>query len=85
MGYYICNLSFLKKVSPTHTHLSISIDKFLKPYNLLFLESESFIKVNLQIQSETPHLKPELKLKTQSESQKLKRSKNYNFPCPLKF
>ena len=39
----ICHLSFLKKLSPTHTHPLISICEFLKPYNWLFLEFESFV------------------------------------------
>ena len=38
-------MSFLKKLSPTHTHPLISIHEFLKPYKLLFLEFESFVKV----------------------------------------
>ena len=40
----ICHLSFLKKCSPTHTHSLICIHEFLKPYNWLFLEFESFVK-----------------------------------------
>ena len=34
---YICHLSFLKKLSPNHTHPLISIHKFLKPYEFYFL------------------------------------------------
>ena len=41
---FICHLSFLKKLSPIHTHPLISICEFLKPYKLLFLEFESFVK-----------------------------------------
>ena len=41
---FICHLSFLKKLSPIHTHPLISIHEFLKPYELLCLEFESFIK-----------------------------------------
>ena len=41
---FICHLSFLKKLSPTHTPPLISICEFLKPYNLLFLKFESFVK-----------------------------------------
>ena len=40
----ICHLSWLKKLSPTHTHPLISIREFLKPYQLLFFELESLIK-----------------------------------------
>ena len=41
---FICHLSWFKKLSPTHTHPLISIYEFSKPYKLLFLEFESFIK-----------------------------------------
>ena len=41
---FICHLSFIKKLFPTHTHALISICEFLKPYELLFLELESFVK-----------------------------------------
>ena len=41
---FICHLSWLKKLSPTHTHPFISICEFLKPYKLLFFELESLIK-----------------------------------------
>ena len=34
----ICYLSWLEKLSPTHTHPLISIREFLKPYELLFFE-----------------------------------------------
>ena len=44
LNNFICHLSFLKKLSSTHTHPPISICEFLKPYELLFLEFESFIK-----------------------------------------
>ena len=39
-----CHLSFLKKLSGTHKHHLISICEFLKPYKLLFLKFESFVK-----------------------------------------
>ena len=41
---FISHLSWLKKLSPTHTHPIISIHEFLKPYELLFFELESVIK-----------------------------------------
>ena len=41
---FICHLSWLEKLSPTHTHTLISICEFLKPYKLLFFELESLIK-----------------------------------------
>ena len=44
LNNFICHLSWLKKLSPTHTHPLISIHEFLKPYNWLFLEFESFVK-----------------------------------------
>ena len=44
LNNFICHLSFLKKLFPTHTHPLISIHEFLKPYDWLFLEFESFIK-----------------------------------------
>ena len=34
----------LRKISLTHTHPLISICEFSKPYELLFIELESFIK-----------------------------------------
>ena len=40
-------MSFLKKLSLTHTHLLISIGEFSKPYELLFLEFESFVKCDV--------------------------------------
>ena len=40
---FISYLSFLKKLSPTHTHPAISIHEFSKPYKLFFLEFDSFI------------------------------------------
>ena len=36
----MCHLSWLGKLSPTHTHPLISICEFLKPYELLFFEFE---------------------------------------------
>ena len=44
LNIFMCHLSFLKKLSPTHTHPLISIHEFLKPCELLFLEFESFVK-----------------------------------------
>ena len=44
LSNFICNLSWLKKLPPNHTHPLISIHKFSKPYKLLFLDFESFIK-----------------------------------------
>ena len=41
---FICHLSWRKKLSPTHAHPLISICEFLKPYELLFIEFESFVK-----------------------------------------
>ena len=46
---FICHLSWPRKLSPTHTYPLISICEFLKPYNLLFLEFESFIKYKIWI------------------------------------
>ena len=40
-------LPFLKKLSPYYTHPHISICEFLKPYELLFLEFESFVKCKI--------------------------------------
>ena len=39
----ISDLSFFEKLSPNHTHPPISILELLKPYELLFLEFESFV------------------------------------------
>ena len=44
LNNFICHLSFLKKPSPNDTHPLISIHESLKPYELLFLEFESFVK-----------------------------------------
>ena len=41
---FICHLSWLKKLSPAHTHPLKAICEFLKPYKLLFFELESLIK-----------------------------------------
>ena len=38
------HLSWLKKLSPTHTHPLISICEFSEPYVLLFFELESLVK-----------------------------------------
>ena len=35
----------LRNLTPTHTHPLVSICEFSKPYKLLFLEFESFIKI----------------------------------------
>ena len=42
--HFISHLSWLKKLSLTHTNPLISICEFLKPYELLFFELESLIK-----------------------------------------
>ena len=44
LNNFICHLSWLKKLSPTHTHPLKTIHEFLKPYELLFSELESLIK-----------------------------------------
>ena len=49
LSNFICHLSFLKKLSPNHTHPPISIPEFSKPYELLFLEFESFVKCKIWI------------------------------------
>ena len=36
-----------KKHSPYYTHPHVSICEFLKPYELLFLEFESFVKCKI--------------------------------------
>ena len=41
LNNFICHLSWLKKLSPTHTHPLISIHEFSKPCKLLFFELES--------------------------------------------
>ena len=46
---FIFHLSFLKKLSPNHTNPPISICEFSKPYQLFFLEFESFIKCKIWI------------------------------------
>ena len=43
LNNFISHFSFLKKLSPIHTHPHVSICEFLKPYELLFLEFESLI------------------------------------------
>ena len=40
LNNFICHLSWLEKLSPTHTHPLISICEFSKPYELLFFEFE---------------------------------------------
>ena len=50
LNNFICHLSFLKKLSPTHTHLPhIHSLIYLKPYKLLFHVFESFIKGRMWI------------------------------------
>ena len=44
LNNFISHLSWLKKLSPTHTHPLISIHEFSKPCKLLFFELESLIK-----------------------------------------
>ena len=44
LNNFICHLSWLKKLSPTHTHPLKTICEFLKPYELLFFELESLVK-----------------------------------------
>ena len=44
LNNFICHLSFLKKLPPTHRHPLISIHEFSKPCKILFLEFESFVK-----------------------------------------
>ena len=44
LNNFICHLSWLRKLSPIHTHPLISICEFLKTYELLFFELESLIK-----------------------------------------
>ena len=44
LNNYICHLSWLRKLSPTHTHPLIFIHEFSEPYKLLFFELESLIK-----------------------------------------
>ena len=46
---FMFHLSFLKKLFPYHTHPHISICEFSKPYELLFLEFESFVKCKIWI------------------------------------
>ena len=38
LNNFICHLSWLKKLSPAHTHPLISIHEFLIAYELLFFE-----------------------------------------------
>ena len=44
LNNFICPLSWLKKLSPAHTHPLKPICEFLKPYELLFSEFESIVK-----------------------------------------
>ena len=48
LNNFIFHLSFLNKLSPYYTHPRISICEFLKPYELLFLEFESFVNVKYE-------------------------------------
>ena len=45
----ICHLSWLKKLSPAHSHPLKTIREFWKPYELLFSELESLVKCNHKI------------------------------------
>ena len=47
LNNFICHLSWFKKCSPTHP--LFSIHDFSKPYELLFLEFESFVKCKIWI------------------------------------
>ena len=53
MSRILSHLSFLKKLSSTHTHPLISICEFLKPQKLLFLEFESFVKVECELEKKS--------------------------------
>ena len=44
LNNFICHLSWLKKLSPTHAHPLIFICEFSEPYVLLYFELESLIK-----------------------------------------
>ena len=48
LNNFICHLSWLEKISPTHTHPLISICEFLKPYKLLYfkLVNRKMLNVN---------------------------------------
>ena len=43
----MCHLSWLKKLSPAHTHPLKTICEFSKPYELLFSELESLKMLNV--------------------------------------
>ena len=49
LNNFICHLSWLKKLSPAHTHPLKTIREFSKPYELLFSELESLVKCNHKI------------------------------------
>ena len=49
LNNFICQLSWLEKLSPTHTHPLKTIREFSKPYELLFSELESLVKCNHKI------------------------------------
>ena len=42
-------MSWFKKLSPTHTHPLKTICEFSKPYELLFFELESLVKVECDL------------------------------------
>ena len=44
LNIFICHLSFLNKLPPTHKHSLVCIHEFFKPYELYFFEFESFEK-----------------------------------------
>ena len=48
LNNYICHLSWLKKLSPTHTHPLIFICEFAESY-MLFFELESLINVKCEL------------------------------------
>ena len=47
LNNYICHLSWLKKLSPTHTNPLIFIHEFSETYMLLFFELESLKILNV--------------------------------------
>ena len=53
---FICHLSWLKKLSPSHTYPLVYICEFLKPYELLFFKlNVTCIKIHSIILSVTCH------------------------------
>ena len=49
LNNFMCHLSWLKKLSPAHTHPLKTIHEFSRTYELLFSELESLIKCNHKI------------------------------------